>query len=99
MSAQIRKICTVVEDLVSELGSPVATPVRRAAVAAVIANPWAGRGIVDRLDDEVVGVAPAVAHQLTARLIDALGGVDRVAGVRQGGDRRCRAARSSTPAR
>lgn len=78
MSAQIRKICTVVEDLVSELGSPVETPVRRAAVAAVIANPWAGRGVVPSLDDEVVGVAPAIAHQVTDRLIEALGGVDRI---------------------
>jgi len=78
MSAQIRKICTVVEDLVSELGAPVATPVRRAAVAAVIANPWAGRGVVASLDDEVVGIAPAVAHHVTSRLVDALGGVDGV---------------------
>jgi hypothetical protein len=77
MSAEIRKICTVVEDLLSELGSPVATPVRRVAVAAVIANPWAGRGVVAALD-EVVGIAPTVAHQLTARLVEALGGVDRV---------------------
>jgi hypothetical protein len=78
VSAQIRKVCTVVEDLVSELGSPVATPVRRAAVAAVIANPWAGRGVVPVLDDEVVDVAPELAHQLSARLIEALGGVGRV---------------------
>jgi hypothetical protein len=78
MSATIRKICTVVEDLVAELGHPVATPVRRVAVAAVITNPWAGRGVVTSLDDEVVRIAPAVAHQVTARLIDALGGVDRV---------------------
>lgn len=78
MSAEIRKICTVIEDLVSELGSPVATPVRRAAVAAVIANPWAGRGVVPALDDEVVSVAPALAHQLTSRLVQALGGVDSV---------------------
>jgi hypothetical protein len=33
---------------------------------------------VPSLDDEVVGVAPAVAHQVTARLIEALGGVDRI---------------------
>ena len=78
MSAEIRRICTVVEDLVSELGCPVATPVRRAAVAAVIANPWSGRGVVEALDDEVVGVAPAVAHHVTSRLIDALGGVGRI---------------------
>jgi len=78
MSAQVRRICTVVEDLVSELGSPVTTPVRRVAVAAVITNPWAGRGIVDSLDEEIADVAPELAHQLTARLVDSLGGVDRV---------------------
>jgi len=78
MSAQVRRICTVVEDLVSELGSPVTTPVRRVAVAAVITNPWAGRGFVDSLDEEVADVAPELAHQLTARLVDSLGGVDRV---------------------
>jgi hypothetical protein len=78
MSAQVRRICTVVEDLVSELGVPVTTPVRRVAVAAVITNPWAGRGIVDSLDEEVADVAPELAHQLTARLVDSLGGVDQV---------------------
>jgi hypothetical protein len=78
MSARIRKICTVVEDLHSELGTPVTTPVRRVAVAAVISNPWAGRGVVSSLDDEVVDIAPGIAHVLTSRLVDALGGVDRV---------------------
>jgi len=78
MSTQIRKICTVVEDLVSELGSPVTSPVRRVAVAAVITNPWAGRGVVPALDEEVVNVAPALAHELSSRLVDALGGIDGV---------------------
>lgn len=78
MTAWVRRICTVVEDVESELGRPVASPVRRAAVAAVIANPWSGRGVVADLNDEVVRVAPLVAHELTARLVDALGGVDRV---------------------
>ena len=78
MSARIRKICTVVEDLVSELGTPVTTPVRRVAVAAVITNPWAGRGVVPALDEEVVSVAPGLAHELTSRLVDALGGTDCV---------------------
>ncbi|MET9831565.1 amino acid synthesis family protein [Streptomyces sp. NPDC006385] len=78
MSVHIRRICTVFEDLVTELGVPVAGPVRRAAVAAVITNPWAGRGVVDDLNDEVVKVAPPLAHELTSRLVDALGGADRV---------------------
>ena len=78
MSARIRKICTVTEDVLTESGEPVDRPVRRVAVAAVIANPWAGRGRVADLNDEVVRVAPVLAHALTPRLVDALGGTDRV---------------------
>lgn len=78
MEPRIRKVCTVVEDVVTELGQPVAHPSRRAAVAAVITNPWAGRGVVPDLNDDVIAVAPVLAHELTARLIRALGGVDRL---------------------
>ncbi|TPQ15586.1 amino acid synthesis family protein [Streptomyces sporangiiformans] len=78
MTARVRRICTVVEDVVTELGRPVATPVRRAAVAAVITNPWSGRGVVTDLNEEVVRVAPLVAHELTSRLLGTLGGADRV---------------------
>lgn len=78
MSPHIRRIHTVTEDLETELGEPVASPVRRAAAAAVIANPWAGRGLVTDLNEEVVRIAPVLAHELTARLVDALGGPDRV---------------------
>jgi Amino acid synthesis len=85
MSAQVRRICTVVEDLVSELGSPVTTPVRRVAVAAVITNPWAGRGIVDSLDEEVADVAPELAHQLTAG-VDRVQAFGKAAIVGQGGE-------------
>ena len=51
MTVHIRKVATVCEDLVAELGAPVSTPVRRVAVAAVISNPWAGRGVVSDLND------------------------------------------------
>lgn len=78
MSVRIRKICTAVEDLVAELGEPVAAPVRRAAVAAVITNPWAGRGVVPDLAGEVAAVAPTLAHQISERLIAALGGTGRI---------------------
>jgi hypothetical protein len=63
---------------VSELGAPVQNPVRRVAVAAVIANPWAGRGVVADLNDAVTEVAPVLAHELTARLLSAVGGTDRL---------------------
>jgi hypothetical protein len=78
MSVHIRRFSTVTEDLVTELGEPVSQPVRRAAVAAVIANPWAGRGVVEDLNPDVVGIAPLLAHELTSRLVAALGGTASV---------------------
>ncbi|MFK4188837.1 amino acid synthesis family protein [Streptomyces sparsogenes] len=74
----IRKVVTVVDEVLLELGRPVATPVRRVAAAAVIRNPWAGRGFVADLQPEVEEIAPGLAHLLTGRLIETLGGVDRI---------------------
>ncbi|MDH6436990.1 hypothetical protein M2158_005531 [Streptomyces sp. SAI-144] len=74
----VRKVVTVVEEVLLELGRPVATPVRRVAVAAVLRNPWAGRGFVADLQPAVEEVAPELAQLLTGKLIDALGGADRV---------------------
>ncbi|MFI8074263.1 amino acid synthesis family protein [Streptomyces sp. NPDC086033] len=78
MSTGVRKVVTVIEEVLLELGRPVATPVRRVAVAAVLRNPWAGRGFVADLQPEVEAVAPELAQLLTGKLIDALGGADRV---------------------
>ncbi|MFD0447983.1 amino acid synthesis family protein [Streptomyces indonesiensis] len=39
--ARLRKVVTVADELLLELGRPVAAPVRRVAAAAVISNPWA----------------------------------------------------------
>jgi hypothetical protein len=47
MSAKIRKIVTVVEETVTEMGRPVTPPTRRAAAVAVIENPFAGRYVED----------------------------------------------------
>jgi hypothetical protein len=40
---EIRKIVSVVDEILHEFGPPPAVPQRRAAVIAVIANPFAGR--------------------------------------------------------
>ncbi|MCB2110979.1 amino acid synthesis family protein [Albidovulum sp.] len=47
MAAKIRKLLTVVEEVRSEMGRPVAPPTRRAAAIAVIENPCAGRFVED----------------------------------------------------
>ncbi|MFP5021848.1 amino acid synthesis family protein [Pseudonocardia phyllosphaerae] len=78
MTAPIRRIVTVVEESMRELGEPVDTPVRRAACVAVVANPWLGRGVLDDLAPEVAELAPEIAHALSARLLDVLGGAGSV---------------------
>jgi hypothetical protein len=74
----LRKVVTVTDELLLELGRPVAAPVRRAAAAAVIRNPWAGRGFVADLQPEVEAIAPGLARLLTDRVSEALGGVERI---------------------
>lgn len=74
----IRKLVSVVEEISAEPGAGPNEPVRRAAAAAVIANPWAGLGRVDDLGPEVERIAPVVAVALTDRLAEVLGGADRI---------------------
>ncbi|MGW7616679.1 amino acid synthesis family protein [Streptomyces antimycoticus] len=76
--ARLRKVVTVADELLLELGRPVAAPVRRVAAAAVIHNPWAGGGFVADLGPEVERIAPGLARLLTGRISEALGGVDRI---------------------
>src|SRR5258705_10966818 len=47
MSAIIRKIVTVVEEIHLEMGKTISPPTRRAAAIAVIENPFAGRYVED----------------------------------------------------
>ncbi len=72
----IRKLVSVVEEISAEPGSGPNEPVRRAAAAAVIDNPWAGLGRVDDRGAEVERIAPVVAVALTDRLADVLGGAE-----------------------
>ena len=44
---EIRKIATAVEEIFHEGGPRASTPLRRAAIMAVIANPFAGRYVED----------------------------------------------------
>ncbi len=74
----IRRIVTVVEETVTEPGVAAAHPTRRAGAAAVIANPWVGRGLVDDLQPEVERLAPGIALALCDRLLAVLGGVEQV---------------------
>jgi len=66
---ELRKIVTYDEDTVSDGGRAVSPPLRMIAVAAVVKNPWAGRGFVEDLSPEIIRMAPVLGKLLTDRLI------------------------------
>jgi hypothetical protein len=74
----LRKLVLYRDEVVTEAGVAPAQPARRASVAAVVRNPWLDSGPAADLSTEVAQVAPALARLLTDRLVEALGGVDRI---------------------
>ena len=71
MKAKIRKIVTFVEETRSEMDKPVSPPTRRAAAAAVIENPFAGKYVEDLT--ELMGIGEELGTLLTERAVAALG--------------------------
>ena len=71
MSAIIRKIITVVEEVHSEMGKAVSPPTRRAAAVAVIENPFAGRYVEDL--SPLIAIGEELGEMLAKRAVTALG--------------------------
>lgn len=71
MKAKIRKIVTFVEETRTEMGQDVNPPTRRAAVAAVIENPFAGQYVRDLT--ELMEIGEELGTLLTERAVAALG--------------------------
>ena len=80
MTAKIRKIVTYDEEILIEGGRIAPKPLQLFGVAAVVANPWAGRGFVEDLKPEIHAVAPVLGELLTARILDLTGSGDAVEG-------------------
>ncbi len=78
MPRDVRKIVQFVEDGLIEGGRKAERPIRMAAVAAVLKNPWAGRGFVENLRPEILDVAPDLARMIVPILVEACGGADRI---------------------
>jgi hypothetical protein len=68
MEIQIRKIATFVEETFIEGGKVAAQPIKMVVVAAVLRNPWAGRGFVEDLQPEIYRMAPLLGVEMTGRL-------------------------------
>jgi Amino acid synthesis len=71
MKAKIRKIITVIEETHREMGQTVDPPARKAAAAAVIENPFAGRFVEDLA--ELTEIGEELGKLLTERAVAALG--------------------------
>lgn len=69
--ANIRKIVTVVEEVLTEMGQPVSPPTRRAAAIAVIENPLAGRYQADL--EELMQIGEELGGLLGEKCVAALG--------------------------
>jgi len=68
-TAHIRKIVTYTEETRIEGGKEAARPLQLFAAAAVLTNPWAGRGFVDNLQPEIRAIAPILGQQLTDAML------------------------------
>ncbi len=69
MSAQIRKIVTTTETTLIEGGKAAGQPLKLFGAAAVVKNPWAGRGFVEDLGPEILAIAPVLGELLVAQML------------------------------
>jgi hypothetical protein len=71
MQAKIRKIVTFTDEVREEMGRTIDPPARRAAAAAVVANPFAGQYVEDL--SPLVAIGEELGDLLTRRCLEALG--------------------------
>ncbi|MCB4320766.1 amino acid synthesis family protein [Alcaligenes sp. 13f] len=53
-------------------------PLKMVAAAAILRNPWVGRGFVEDLSPEIRDIAPQLSEHLTKLIIDEIGSGDAV---------------------
>ena len=70
---QVRKIVTYTEEIRIEGGRAAPRPLQMFAAAAVLTNPWTGRGFVEDLRPEIHAIAPELGKLLTASILQMAG--------------------------
>jgi hypothetical protein len=76
----LRKTVSFSETTLIEGGKAAPRPLKLFAVAAVLRNPWHGRGFVDDLNPEIRAIAPKLGEMLTEMILDLAGSGDAVEG-------------------
>jgi len=74
MELKIRKLVNFEEEIRIEGERAADPPLRMLGVAAVVKNPWAGRGYVEDLKPEIRAFAPLLGKLLTERIVTLAGG-------------------------
>ncbi|MGX5849111.1 amino acid synthesis family protein [Mesorhizobium sp. PL10] len=80
MKPAIRKIVTYIENTLIEGGKAAPQPLRLVGVAAVLTNPWAGRGFTEDLSPEIRAIAPILGEMLTREIIAVAGSGEAIEG-------------------
>lgn len=80
MTLSLRKLVTYTEDIFIEGGRAAPSPFKLFAAAAVLTNPWAGRGFVEDLSPEIRAIAPELGSLLTAEILRLAGSGEAVEG-------------------
>ncbi|WP_438394290.1 amino acid synthesis family protein [Caballeronia sp. DA-9] len=65
----LRKIATFIEETHIEGGRAAERPITTVVVAAIVRNPWAGKGFVEDLRPEILRLAPVLGREMTQRLV------------------------------
>ncbi len=78
MDLKLRKFAKFVDKTFIEGEKKAKQPVLLVSVAAVIKNPWAGRGFVENLKPEILDLAPQIGDLLVPELIKEIGSGDKV---------------------
>ena len=78
MELKLRKFVKFVDKTFIEGGKKAKEPVLLVSVAAVIQNPWAGKGFVENLKPEILDLAPKLGDILVPELIKELGSSEKI---------------------
>ena len=78
MIPELRKLVTYDEVIYREGDRAANPPLRLIGVAAVVKNPWHGRGFVEDLSPEIQRIAPVLGKMLTDQLIALAGSGDAI---------------------
>ena len=78
MELKLRKFAKFVDKTFIEGGKKANVPVLLVSVAAVIENPWAGKGFVEDLKPEILDLAPQLGDLLVPELTKEIGSGEKI---------------------